>query len=77
MDEWINQFRSIQFYLHVTEQNNNCKRYQGYNDRFLKHSIKYSGTEWSLLLIEAEIFYENLKDGIAMALSVSDISHGA
>ena len=55
---------------------NNFKCYQGYNDRFASHSIKHNGTEWSLLLTESEFLYENIKNGIAMALSVSDFSHG-
>ena len=59
----------------LNEQNNNFKCYQGYNDRFANHSIKHNGSEWSILLIEAEVLYENIKDGIAMALSVSNNLH--
>ena len=55
---------------------NNFKCYQGYNDRFSNHSMKHSGAEGSLLLLESEVLYENITDGIAMALSVSYISHG-
>ena len=62
------------FIFNRTEENNKLKPYQGYNDRFPYHSIKHNETEWSLIRVETEVPYENVKDEIAKVLSVSDIS---
>ena len=56
----------------MTEENNEFKRYQDYNNRFLWHTMKYEETECSLTRIEAEVLYEDIKDEIQSVLGVSD-----
>ena len=48
--------------------------YQGYNDRFPYHSIKHKEAEWSLIRIEPEVLFEDVKDEIAKALDISNNS---
>ena len=41
---------------------------KGYNDRFPYHSIKHNETKSSLIRIDSETLYENVKDEIAKIL---------